>query len=88
VSSDFIDAKSGVRTPVEEARVVMPSIQRSRNRWAVMLAGGDGIRLFLMIVCYGKSPSCGHFCLPQLNLVCRAPEDFAQLFDVKESITW
>jgi mannose-1-phosphate guanylyltransferase len=45
VSFDFIDARSGVRTPVEEAPVVMPSVQRSRHRWAVMLAGGDGTRL-------------------------------------------
>jgi mannose-1-phosphate guanylyltransferase len=44
--SDLIEARrSGVRTPIEEAPVVMPSAQRSRRRWAVMLAGGDGIRL-------------------------------------------
>jgi mannose-1-phosphate guanylyltransferase len=45
VSFDFIDARSGVRTPAEEAPVVMPSVQRSRHRWAVVLAGGDGTRL-------------------------------------------
>jgi mannose-1-phosphate guanylyltransferase len=45
VSFDFIDARSGVRTPIEESPVVMPSVQRSRHRWAVMLAGGDGTRL-------------------------------------------
>jgi mannose-1-phosphate guanylyltransferase len=45
VSFDFIDVRSGVRTPVEEARVGVPAFQRSRHRWAVMLAGGDGTRL-------------------------------------------
>jgi mannose-1-phosphate guanylyltransferase len=45
VSSGFIDARSGVRTPVEETRVVVPSLQRSRHHWAVLLAGGDGTRL-------------------------------------------
>src|SRR5260370_39652954 len=45
MSSDSIDARSGVRTPVEEASVVMPCAQQSRRRWAVMLAGGDGTRL-------------------------------------------
>jgi mannose-1-phosphate guanylyltransferase len=45
VSSDHINAKRGVRTPVEEALIAMPSGQRSRHRWAVMLAGGDGTRL-------------------------------------------
>jgi mannose-1-phosphate guanylyltransferase len=43
--SDLIEAKRGVRTPVEGAPVVMPSIRSSRHRWAVMLAGGDGTRL-------------------------------------------
>jgi mannose-1-phosphate guanylyltransferase len=45
MSSAFVGSKSGVRTPVEETPVVMPSGQRSRHRWAVMLAGGDGTRL-------------------------------------------
>ena len=45
MSSDLTEASSGVRTPVEEASVVRPSAQKSRRRWAVMLAGGDGARL-------------------------------------------
>ena len=45
MSSDRIDVKSRVRTPVEEARLVIPSLQRLRHRWAVLLAGGDGTRL-------------------------------------------
>jgi mannose-1-phosphate guanylyltransferase len=44
VSSDLIEASPAVRAPVEQAPV-MPSVQRSRHRWAVMLAGGDGTRL-------------------------------------------
>ncbi len=45
MSSDLSQARSAVRTPVEEAPVVMLSAQGSRHRWAVMLAGGDGTRL-------------------------------------------
>ncbi len=45
MSSDLIEAGRGVRTPVEEAPVVMPSARGSRHHWAVMLAGGDGVRL-------------------------------------------
>ena len=45
MSSDFVGLKGGVRTPVEEARIVMPSGERSQHRWVVMLAGGDGTRL-------------------------------------------
>jgi mannose-1-phosphate guanylyltransferase len=45
MSSDLIEAKSGVRTSVEEAPVVMPSAHDSDRRWAVLLAGGDGSRL-------------------------------------------
>jgi mannose-1-phosphate guanylyltransferase len=45
VSSDFIDARSAARTPVEEAPIGIHSFQRSRHRWAVLLAGGDGTRL-------------------------------------------
>ena len=43
--SDFIDVKHGVRTPVENAPVRMPFLQRSHHCWAVLLAGGDGTRL-------------------------------------------
>jgi hypothetical protein len=35
MSSDLIEAKRGVRTPVEEAPVVMPSIRSSRHRSTV-----------------------------------------------------
>ena len=45
MSSDLIEAGRGVRTPVEEVPVVMPSARGSRHHWAVMLAGGDGVRL-------------------------------------------
>src|ERR1700677_1740800 len=45
MSSDLIEAKSRVRTSVEEAPVVRPSAQDSGRRWAVLLAGGDGTRL-------------------------------------------
>ena len=45
MSSDLTEARSGVRTPDEGAPVVMPSAQKSRHSWAVMLAGGDGTRL-------------------------------------------
>jgi len=45
MSSDLIEAGRGVRTPVEEVPVVMPSARGSRPLWAVMLAGGDGVRL-------------------------------------------
>src|SRR6266478_8538007 len=45
MSSDLIEAGHGVRTPVEEVPVVMPSARGSRHHWAVMLAGGDGVRL-------------------------------------------
>jgi mannose-1-phosphate guanylyltransferase len=45
MSSDFIEARNGVRAPVEEAPVIVPSVRRSRHCWAVMLAGGDGTRL-------------------------------------------
>jgi mannose-1-phosphate guanylyltransferase len=45
MSSDFIDERSGVQVPVEEAPVVVPSVRKSPHRWAVMLAGGDGTRL-------------------------------------------
>src|SRR5580704_13806900 len=45
MSSDLIEAGCGVRTPVEEVPVVMPSGRGSRHHWGVMLAGGDGIRL-------------------------------------------
>ena len=45
MSADFIGLKSGVPTPVEETPVVVPSLQRSLHRWAVLLAGGDGARL-------------------------------------------
>src|ERR1700726_2599372 len=45
MASDLIEAGPGVRTPVEEVPVVMPSAQGSRHHWAVMLAGGDGGRL-------------------------------------------
>jgi len=45
MSSASIDARRGVRAPVEEDRVAIPSVPRSRHRWAVMLAGGDGTRL-------------------------------------------
>src|ERR1700733_11281989 len=45
MSSDLIEAKSRVRTSVEEAPVVRPSAQDSSRRWAVLLAGGDGSRL-------------------------------------------
>jgi mannose-1-phosphate guanylyltransferase len=41
MSSDFIEARSAVRTSVEQA----PSVGTLRHRWAVMLAGGDGTRL-------------------------------------------
>src|SRR5712691_5988967 len=43
MSSDLIEAGRGVRT--EEVPVVMPSARGSRHHWAVMLAGGDGVRL-------------------------------------------
>jgi hypothetical protein len=45
MSSDLIEASREVRALVEEAPVVMPSVRKSRHRWAVMLAGGDGTRL-------------------------------------------
>src|SRR3984893_1907870 len=45
MSWGLIEAGRGVRTPVEEVPVVMPTAQGSRHHWAVMLAGGDGIRL-------------------------------------------
>src|SRR6202011_6098360 len=45
MSSDLIEAGCGVRTPVEEVPVVMPSRRGSRHHWAVTLAGGDGVRL-------------------------------------------
>jgi len=45
VSSDFIDARSAVRAPVEEAPTGMHPFQKSRHHWAVLLAGGDGTRL-------------------------------------------
>ena len=45
MSSDLIEAGRGVRTPVEEVPVVMPSGRGSRHHWAVVLAGGDGVRL-------------------------------------------
>src|SRR3984957_15433919 len=45
MSSDLIEAGRGVRTPVEEVPVVMPSARGPRHHWAVMLAGGDGVRL-------------------------------------------
>src|ERR1700730_12913897 len=45
MSSDLIEAGRGVRTPVEEVPVVIPSARGSRHHWAVMLAGGDGVRL-------------------------------------------
>src|SRR6266404_260669 len=45
MSSDLIEAGRGVRTPVEEVPVVMPSARGSRHHWAVMLGGGDGVRL-------------------------------------------
>jgi mannose-1-phosphate guanylyltransferase len=45
MSSGLIEAKSRVRTSVEEAPVVRPSAQDSGRRWAVLLAGGDGTRL-------------------------------------------
>jgi mannose-1-phosphate guanylyltransferase len=45
VSSDFVDARSAVRTPFEEAPIGMHSFQRSRHRWGVLLAGGEGTRL-------------------------------------------
>jgi mannose-1-phosphate guanylyltransferase len=45
MSSDLIEAKSGVQTSVEEAPVVMPSAQDFDRGWAVVLAGGDGTRL-------------------------------------------
>jgi mannose-1-phosphate guanylyltransferase len=45
MSSNSIEEQNGVRTPAKGAPVVMPSDQRSRHRWAVTLAGGDGTRL-------------------------------------------
>jgi len=45
MSSGLIKAARGVRTPVEEVPVVMPSARGSRRPWVVMLAGGDGVRL-------------------------------------------
>ena len=45
VYPDLTEASSGVRAPVEETSAVMPSVRRSRHRWAVVLAGGDGTRL-------------------------------------------
>jgi len=45
MSTDFLKARGGVGTPVEETQIAMPSVRTSRHRWAVMLAGGDGIRL-------------------------------------------
>ena len=43
--SDWIEASREARTLVEESPVVMPSVRKSRHRWAVVLAGGDGTRL-------------------------------------------
>jgi mannose-1-phosphate guanylyltransferase len=45
MSSDSIGASREARAPVEQAPVVMPSVQKSRHHWAVVLAGGDGTRL-------------------------------------------
>jgi hypothetical protein len=45
VSSDLSQVRSRVRTPVEEAPIVIPSVRRSRHHWVVVLAGGDGTRL-------------------------------------------
>jgi hypothetical protein len=45
MSTDLLEAKGGVRTPVKETQIAMPSVRTSRHRWAVMLAGGDGMSL-------------------------------------------
>jgi mannose-1-phosphate guanylyltransferase len=45
MSSDSIEESNGVWTPTKGALFLMPSVQRSRHRWAVILAGGDGTRL-------------------------------------------
>src|SRR5258705_4975944 len=45
MSSDLTRASPEVRTHVERASVVAPFVQKFRHRWAVLLAGGDGVRL-------------------------------------------
>jgi len=45
MSSGSIGASREALAPVEQAPVVMPSVQKSRHYWAVVLAGGDGTRL-------------------------------------------
>ena len=46
MSADVIGSRGGAKiAPVEEAPAFMRSVQRSRHRWVVMLAGGDGTRL-------------------------------------------
>src|SRR5712671_4848660 len=45
MASGLIETRSGAPDPVEEAPFVLSSLRRSRHRWAVVLAGGDGTRL-------------------------------------------
>ena len=62
MSADFIGLKSGVPTPVEETPVVVPSLQRSLHRWAVLLAGGDGTRLQSMTLTIAGDSRPKQFC--------------------------
>jgi hypothetical protein len=44
MSSDLIEASREAQALNDDAPVVMPSARKSRHRWAVVLAGGDGTR--------------------------------------------
>ena len=88
MSADFIGLKSGVPTPVEETPVVVPSLQRSLHRWAVLLAGGDGTRLQSMTLTIAGDSRPKQFCsiIGEESLLAQTRARLEPLFQVDRQL--
>ena len=88
MSSDSIEEASGDRTPAKGAPAVMPSVQRSRHRWAVMLAGGDGIRLQSLTLKIAGDSRPKQFCsiIGEKSLLAQTRARLGSLFHVDREL--